>query len=224
MKKIIIFIILFSIISFSLFAQNNKKEKFVIGPIFPLIKSGVSINKLHVVYFPSEMYGSGFLDKVEFSFTKRFKNYEGDTVGCKMPIMLKIYERDTINNIPLRLLVKDTIVIVQPKKQKKMVVDLSKYNISLPLDGIYVGFEAFSTDWYIAHGYLSIDNLTYSTNNENGEGATFHAPMITATIAKKDVEKYQNFVYGDWAKDWSICNEKYQSTLVIRLHIRKIKN
>ena len=220
-KKFSILIILLGILFSSLYSQNNSDKNVVIGPNFPLIKSGVSINKIHVLYFPSEMYGSGFLEKVEFSFTKRSKKYEGDTVGCKMPIMLKIYERDTINNIPLRLLVKDTIVIVQPKKQKKMVVDLSKYNIFLPPDGIYVGFEAFSTEWYIAHGYLSIDNLTYSTNNENGEGATFHAPMITATIAKKDVEKYQNFVFGDWAKDWSICNERYQSTLVIRLHIRK---
>lgn len=220
-KKFSILIILLGILFSSLYSQNNSDKNVVIGPNFPLIKSGVSINKIHVLYFPSEMYGSGFLEKVEFSFTKRSKKYEGDTVGCKMPIMLKIYERDTINNIPLRLLVKDSIVIVQPKKHQKMLVDLSKYNISLPPDGFYVGFEAFSTEWYIAHGYLSIDNLTYSTNNENGEGATFHAPMITATIAKKDVEKYQNFVFGDWAKDWSICNERYQSTLVIRLHIRK---
>jgi hypothetical protein len=224
MKKIIIFIILFSIISFSLVAQNNRKEKSVIGPKFPLIESGVSINKQQVVYFSSEMYGSGFLDKVEFSFTKRFKNYEGDTVGCKMPIMLKIYEKDPIKNIPGRELLKDTILIVQQSLNGKTIIDLSKYNIELPQDGIYVGFEAFSTQWYIENGYMTKDNLSYKTNENIGGGIAYHAPMVTASIRKKDVEKYQNFVYGDWAKDWSICNEKYQSTLVIRMHIRKIKN
>lgn len=221
MFKKIFYALLFFLTGFTLVAQKNDPQLTVIGPRFPLIKSGVCLHSnQHVVYFPFEMYGSGVLEKVEFAIRKSVFSEDGDTLGYKMPLMLKIYAQDTVNRIPGKELLLDTIII-QREKHDKMVVDLSKYNIVMPIDGIYVGFQAFSTSWYIENGYLTKDNLSYKTKGNIGGGFIFHTPVVTASIRKKDLVKYQNFVLGGWAKTWKNVNQMYQSTMVIRLSIRK---
>jgi hypothetical protein len=222
MKKNIGTIMFFCILSLTLLAQKNETQLTIIGPKFPLPICGVSINtsRQQVMYFSSEMYIPGIVEKVEFALKKPTFSEKGDTIGYKMPLMLKLYARDTINNIPGKELLKDTILVKRGEKNK-MVIDLSKYNILLPSYGFYVGFEAFSTEWYIANGYMTKDNLSYKTKGNVGGGFIFHAPVVVASNRKKDIEKYQNYVLGGWAKEWKNCNEMYHSTLVIRLHIRK---
>lgn len=222
MKKNIVTILFFCIFSFTLFAQKNEQNRNIIGPKFPIPICGVSIptSRQQVVYFPAFMYEQGVLEKVEFAIKKSIFSEKGDNISYKMPLMLKLYTRDTINNIPGKELLKDTIFIKRGEKNK-MGIDLSKYNILLPSYGFYVGFEAFSTEWYIANGYMTKDNLSYKTKGNVGGGFIFHAPVVVASNRKKDVEKYQNYVLGGWAKEWKNCNEMYHSTLVIRLHIRK---
>ena len=165
------------------------------------------------------MYEAGILEKVEFAFFHEIFSEKGDTVGCKMPIMLKIYTRDTVNDIQGRELLKDTIILVKQHKGKKVQIDVSKYEIELPSEGIYCGFEAFSLEWYIEHGYMSKDNWSYTTKSQAGGGYALHTPILTARRNKKDI--YQNYVLGDFAKEWKNVTKMYNSTLLIRLHIRK---
>jgi len=233
MNKLISFL-LFSC-SFVLYGQNfsqteeiaientrkfTERKRVVIGPKFPLLAGGTIIySQKHVVYFPAEMYQTGILEKVEFAFSRRLFSEKGDTVGCKMPIMLKIYARDIVNDIPGEELLKDTIILVEQHKGKKVQIDISKYGIELPSEGIYCGFEAFSTEWYIEHGYMSKDNLSYTTKSQAGGGYAFHTPMLAARGNKKGI--YQNYVLGGYAKEWKNVTKMYRDTLLVRLYIRK---
>jgi hypothetical protein len=133
----------------------------------------------------------------------------------KLPIMLKIYARDTLRNIPGVELLKDTVIIFYQKK--KVILDISKYNISLPPDGLYCGLASFSTTWYIEQGYLSADNLSYTVKGLMGY--TFYTPMVVGINNKKRI--YKNYVLGEYAKEWKDVTEMFQASLFIRLHIRK---
>lgn len=233
MKKLIFIILSFYLFGTMSFAQTNEKPKnekrVTVGPKFPVcMKGGMSFStpQKHVVYFPVEMYEEGILEQIEFSFdSNRIFSEKGDTVGYKMPIMLKIYARNIEKNIPGDELLKDTIIIVPQKKNQKIKIDISKYGIVLPPEGIYCGFETFSTDWYVKHGYLTMDNLSYQTKNyqknKTGPEYIFHSPAVSTNRNKKEVKKYQNYVLGGYAKEWKNVNEMFHSTLIIRLHIRK---
>ena len=71
--------------------KSTKGKCTVIGPKFSLFEgAGLSWGQKRVVYFPSEMYEAGTLEKIEFAFSRKIFSEKGDTVGCKMPIMLKI--------------------------------------------------------------------------------------------------------------------------------------
>ena len=224
MNRYFVFVLFFCLFETVVFAQDKKagrEECIVIGPKFSTTTSGISLSpcRKQVVYFPAEMYEQGMLEAIEFSFTKP-SSEKGDTVGNKMPILLKIYARNTEKNIPGDELLKDTIIIIPPKKNQKIKIDISKYGIVLPSEGFYCGFEAFSTDWYVKQGYLTMDNLSYQTKFPIGGNSIFHSPMIEATTNKKEVKKYQNYLLGGWAYEWTNVNEKYNLTLIIRLHIR----
>jgi hypothetical protein len=195
-----------------------KERNIIIGPKFSVFKSGAHLcsKTERVVYFPPAMYEKGILKKVEFSFSNDdiFPD-KGDTVGRKMPIMLKIYARDTVNNIPEKELLKDTILFFPQKKDKKMQVDISEYGIILPSEGFYCGFASLPTEWYIAHGYFTLETMKYPLPPPVHYG--FHCPNIAMTSNKKEVEKYELYEIGGHLKKWTKSTRK--STLAIRLHI-----
>ncbi len=198
----------------------EKQENIIIGPKVPVTMGEINFNwgQKHVVYFPVEMYRKGTLEKVEFVFSSPDENT--DTIGYRMPLMLKIYTRDTINNIPGEELLQDTIIVVPQKKNKrKITINISQYTIVLPNNGFYCGFEAFPLEWYIEQGYLTLENLSYKTNSSIDGGYAFHTPMLGATTNKKKL--YQNYILGGYAKEWKNVTDMFNATLLIRLHIQK---
>jgi hypothetical protein len=211
MRKL--FFVFFFVVQHFIYAQQSN---YVIGPKFPLFCSyGISLfPEKQVVYFPAESYTSGTVEKVEFRFYKHFDRK--DTVSMKLPIMLKIYARDTLNNIPGAELLKDTVMIFNQKKSK-VILDISKYNITLPVEGIYCGLASFCTEWYIDNGYLTADNLFY--NVKGPMRIVYYTPMVAGARNKKGI--YKNYALGGYAKEWKDITETYESTLFIRLHIRK---
>jgi hypothetical protein len=201
-----------------------QKEKYiVVGPTFPALENaalGLRWGEKRVVFFSENIYEKGTLEKVEFAFSNNFFLEKGDTIGYRMPVMLKIYARDTLNNIPGEELLKDTIMVVRQKKNRKVQIDISSCHIKLPQGGIYCGVEAFPLKWYIQNGYLSEDNLSYTTKSQTGGGYTFYAPMLVAKSNKKHI--YQNYQLGGFAKEWKNITTTYNITLIIRLHIKMI--
>jgi len=105
MNRFILLLLLFcsfQTISFAELKIKPKKEKhLIIGPEIPVVTGGAQFMRCEkrVVYFPSTMYKRGMLEKIEFAF-KKYSSAKGDTIGYKMPVMLKIYARDTVKNIP----------------------------------------------------------------------------------------------------------------------------
>ena len=237
MNKLVFIVLFFCLFETTVFAQSEnpkKKEFLVIGPknLVRKDRAGISCQRKHVVYFQAEMYKKGILEKVEFSFSSKSALFseKGDTIGYKMPVMLKIYARDTVKNMPGEELLKDTVIIVPQKRKQKVQIDISKYGITLPAEGIYCGLSGFPYPWYIEHGYWTSDNTSYKTkknhyyNASDGTkkpliGGFSHVPYVSATRYKKEVDKYQNFV--SFGKEWENANEMYHSTLVIRLYIRE---
>jgi hypothetical protein len=202
---------------------SPKKGKYiVVGPTFSVREDaalGLHWGEKHVVFFPENIYEKGTLEKVEFAFSKNSFSEKDDTVGYKMPVMLKIYARDTLNDVPGEELLKDTIMIVGQKKNRKVLIDISSYQIKLPPGGIYCGVEAFSLRWYVKNGYLSKDNMSYTIKPKAGGGRAYHSPVFVAKSNKKQI--YQNYQFGGFAKKWENVTTMYNVTLIIRLHIKK---
>ena len=200
-----------------------KEENIIIGaklPTFSLYDVPIFWERKRVVYFPSAMYEKGILEKIEFSFKNSdIFSDKGDTIGRKLPVMLKIYARDTVNNIPGEEILKDTIILFPQKRDEKMQIDISAYEIVLPSEGFYCGFAGFSADWHIAHGYFTYETMSYPTNTKPPINA-FHCPRMAVTMNKKDVEMYQMYQIGGHIREWTKVND---STLAIRLHIRQQK-
>jgi hypothetical protein len=194
-----------------------KERNIILGTKFSMLHGEQIFWKSQkLVYFPPKMYEKGMLKKIEFSFHnhKLFMD-KGDTVGRRLPIMLKIYAQDTVNNIPGEELLKDTILLFPQKKDKKMEIDISAYEIVLPLEGFYCGFTALPGEWYVAHGYFTLETMKYPLPPPVHYG--FHCPNIAMTSNKKEVEKYELYEIGGHLKKWTKSTRK--STLAIRLHI-----
>jgi hypothetical protein len=202
---------------------NYKKKKLLItGTELPMLFGGTSLSwgQKQVVYFSADMYESGKLKKIEFAFASNAFSEKGDSIGCRMPVLLKIYARDTIANIPGEELLKDTVIIERQKGDKRRkILDISQYNITLPDSGIYCGFEAFPVEWYVQHGFFSLENLTYKTKSNVPGGYIFHDPVMGVAGNRKKI--FQNYVLGGFAKEWKNVTEMFGDTLFIRLHIER---
>jgi hypothetical protein len=195
------------------------------GPSFPLITGGSSLLGVKLVlFFPPTTYSFGKIEKVEVAFSAPlFENKEVKRIENKLPVLLKIYAKDPVHNIPGEELLKDTIVIIRPPHKDRLIIDVSKYNITLPSNGIYCGFEGFTSAWYKEHGYLTEFAYKYKSETIPGRKVYYTPFMGSNPPSKKDKEKgYRIYQLGGFAgAEWKDITEMFDAILLIKLHIRK---
>jgi hypothetical protein len=68
--------------------------------------------------------------------------------GIEMPFKVSLYLKSKGSIFPAEELTKDSIIVYNPEKKRKVTVDISKYNIQLPEDGVIVTFETLSPAYY----------------------------------------------------------------------------
>ncbi|AWI25085.1 carboxypeptidase-like regulatory domain-containing protein [Flavobacterium pallidum] len=111
------------------------------------------------------------------------------------------------NGFPGADLVDEDIIISVKKGGKKNIVDLSKYHLSIPENGIFIGFE-----WMI----IESNKYIYEYRDENRKKNSFdtYAP----TVVCNPVEKEHTFRFqgGKWFKNVkkSTYEGKYKGTVI----------
>jgi len=103
--------------------------------------SHLNPNTLYIQYIPNEKGISGIITTIEYFVNDTRK-------GIERPFKVGLYSKDKNDLFPDQKLLNDSVIVFNSTKKKKIVVDVSKYNISFPKDGVMVAFETLCPEVY----------------------------------------------------------------------------
>jgi hypothetical protein len=98
-------------------------------------------NQEFAEYIPNEKKITGTITSVEYAVNDVSE-------GIEMPFMMRLYSKSKESMYPDTELIKDSIIVYNPKRQRLLSIDISKYNIQFPEDGLFVVFETLSPSYY----------------------------------------------------------------------------
>lgn len=139
----------------------------VSGGIFQAFDSGLRIDIKHFPYFPSYKK-TKFIKKVTIYADSRIENAS---------IKIHFYSVAT-NGFPDQELLKKDLIVTVKKGTRNNVFDVSDFNLIMPINGIFVGFERL----------LIEKNKIEKTRN--------YAPFVLSNRVEKEVA--YNFSGGKW--------------------------
>lgn len=122
---------------------KSNLKKLVLGSTDESYDGGylLSPNEEIAEYIPNNAKVHGTIVSVEFALNNGKK-------GIEMPFKVNLYLKSDDSMYPDHELIKDSIIIYNLKRLTVVSVDISKYGISVPEKGFFVGFEALSPSWY----------------------------------------------------------------------------
>ncbi|WP_295794600.1 hypothetical protein [Mucilaginibacter sp.] len=123
-------------------------------------------------YIPNNDKLTGTVTAVEYVLLNNHK-------GIERAFRVTLYSKVKDSMEPGEPLIKDTLIVYNQKKLPVFRVDISKYNIQLPEDGLFIGIETLSRE-------------RYGTETVNDHGSLY--PRVPGI---KGVFKGGNFRYDD---------------------------
>lgn len=122
---------------------NSSKPQLKIGTVKKAYNSQLrgNPNTIYFQYIPNDKQISGIITTIEYSVN----NLSG---GIERPFKIGLYTKGRNDVFPDKDLLNDSVVIFNPKKKKRIVVDVSKYNIPFPKDGVMAVFETLCAESY----------------------------------------------------------------------------
>ena len=94
-----------------------------------------------VQYIPNDKGITGIITAIIYVLNDELK-------GIEMPFKVGLYTKNKADIFPGRKLITDSIIVYNTEKKKKVSVDISKYHIPFPENGVIVSFETLSPDYY----------------------------------------------------------------------------
>ena len=91
-------------------------------------------------YVPNPNKSSGTINSLIFVI-------KDDHKGIVGPFKVNIYSKDS-TMYPGENYLKDSLIVYNSKKRPVVIVDVTKYNLAVPPNGFFVGFESLSPSWY----------------------------------------------------------------------------
>jgi hypothetical protein len=98
-------------------------------------------NSLYVKYIPNDTKINGVITSINYQINDNIH-------GIELPFKVRLFRKSKDNPFPAEELIKDTIIVYNPQRKTTLSVDITKYNISMPDDGVMVGFETLSPEYY----------------------------------------------------------------------------
>lgn len=95
----------------------------------------------YLQYVPNDVKTKGIITSVEYVINDELH-------GIEMPFRLGLYTKNQNSPFPDHALITDTIIVYNPERKTHLSVDISKYNIQLPEDGVMVALETLSPAYY----------------------------------------------------------------------------
>jgi len=92
-------------------------------------------------YIPNDAKTKGTISSIEYVINDELH-------GIEMPFRVGIYAKNKNNPFPDHTLITDTIIVYNPERKTHLSVDISKYNLQLPEDGVMVALETLPPAYY----------------------------------------------------------------------------
>mgnify|MGYP000589695067 CR=1 FL=1 len=136
-------------------------------------------------YFPKDKKNKycNYLSKVTIYFSKRHNK--------KSKFRVRVFSRDEKTGLPKEDMLYENLPITVREKELKVTVDLSKYDLEMPKNGVFIAFEK-----------LFIPFNEYGKKQTESKNDVFYAPIIgfTKFKYKKPKERTYYYVKGKWIK------------------------
>jgi len=123
--------------------RSNKAKQIIMGDVKEKYNSHRICHPEDELaqFIPNEKKIKGIITEVEYVLNNELQ-------GIEMPFKVSLYLKSKDSVFPAEELTKDSIIVYNPEKKRKVTVDISKYNIQLPEDGVIVTFETLSPAYY----------------------------------------------------------------------------
>jgi len=94
-----------------------------------------------ILFIPNENKIKGTIKSIEYVLNDVLK-------GIDMPFKVNLYTKDKNDLFPDQRLLKDSLIVRNPQKSQHLSVDISRYGIKFPQEGVLVSFETLDTSYY----------------------------------------------------------------------------
>lgn len=92
-------------------------------------------------YIPNQKKITGFISSVSFELNN-------DAHSIEEPFNVEILAKVNGSIYPDTALLKDSVIVYNSKKEKRLTVDISKYHIRVPENGFFVVFQTLPQNYY----------------------------------------------------------------------------
>jgi hypothetical protein len=123
-------------------------------------------------YIPNDKKIRGIITSVEYVLNDELH-------GIEKPFAVRLYSKNKNSLWPDKELIKDSLIVYNPKRKHLVSVDISRYNIQLPYNGIIVVFAALPRPYYGG------DSVWYNKEPQ-GKRWFLKMPGLDMDLKKKD--------------------------------------
>jgi hypothetical protein len=125
--------------------SSKQKENLFLGNI----KSPHILNKgrltnfetKYALYVPNQNKVKGIIKNLIFNV--------GDVAdGIEMPFKANVYLKSNNSKFPRTEMIRDDIIVTNPQRKRRIVIDISKYNIEIPENGFFIIAETLTPEFY----------------------------------------------------------------------------
>jgi len=157
-NKIILETDIIAIQEVTILPQKIRTKKLGNPASFTILTAAGTFGDQKVLFIPNNNEKSRLL-KIRYYM----KDYTGENRNHH-PFRVRVYDKDTINQTIGKDLLGDNL-IVSLNKGHWLEVDISKYNIELSRNGIFVGLEILPKDYYISNRIIT--STTFRSQGKN---------------------------------------------------------
>jgi hypothetical protein len=100
-----------------------------------------SPDEKYLQYIPNDTKAKGVITSIEYVINDELR-------GIEMPFRIGIYTKSKTNPFPDHALITDTIIVYNHDRKTHLSIDISKYNLQLPDDGVLVALETLPQRYY----------------------------------------------------------------------------
>jgi hypothetical protein len=138
--------------------------------------------------------------------------------GIDQPFKVNVYTKSANSIYPDKQLIKDSLIVYNPEKKHNVSVDISKYDIQLPPNGIIVSFETLTPNfygkdsvWYYGRQgkrwFLKMPAIGLGFKNKNDFGHDIY--KLDSQEPYCFVSSTRNLGYEIWS--WDLEERKFRS-------------
>jgi len=151
-------------------------------------------------FIPNDKNITGTISSVEFVVNNELH-------GIEMPFRVRLYTKNKDTITLGTELTTDSIVVYNPQKKQLISIDITKYNIQLPPNGVIVVFETLSpsyyskeTVWYEGQNYIKTPGIDMDqTKNYWNIDSTKHNRSDPYSMVGPQADKWNlDDVYDQW--------------------------